>query len=142
MDLIERTKPHMLALFRIVFGLLFAMHGAATLFGLFGKGGKVPEFGAWPSWWASAIQLIGGVLVMTGLGARIAAVVCSGSMAYAYFTVHQAKDLLPIQNGGEAAALFAWAFLLIAFFGPGSFALSALLRRTQSEGAREPSLAS
>jgi putative oxidoreductase len=29
---------------------------------------------------------------------------CSGSMAFAYFTMHQVDALLPVQNGGEKAA--------------------------------------
>jgi putative oxidoreductase len=50
-------------------------------------------------------------------------------MAYAYFTVHQPLALLPIPNGGEPAALFAWIFLLIGVLGPGALALDALRRR-------------
>ena len=44
-------------------------------------------------------------------------------MAYAYFTEHQPKGLWPIQNGGELAVLYCFAFLLIAFAGAGAFAL-------------------
>jgi putative oxidoreductase len=47
----------------------------------------------------------------------VAALLCSGSMAFAYFTVHQVDALLPVQNGGEKAALFCFAVLLIAFLG-------------------------
>jgi putative oxidoreductase len=52
-----------------------------------------------------------------------AALLCSGSMAYAYFTVHQVDALLPVQNGGEKAALFCFAFLLIAFLGNGTWSV-------------------
>ncbi|MFF0306939.1 DoxX family protein [Streptosporangium sp. NPDC004379] len=118
-----------MALYRIVLGLLFACHGAATLFNVLGgpEGGHVPALGQWPSWWAAAIELVGGVLVLLGLGARTAAVICSGTMAFAYFTVHQPHALFPIQNGGEKAALFCWGFLLVAVLGPGRWALSTLL---------------
>jgi putative oxidoreductase len=44
-------------------------------------------------------------------------------MAFAYFTVHQVDALLPVQNGGEKAALFCFAFLLIAFLGNGAWTL-------------------
>jgi putative oxidoreductase len=57
-------------------------------------------------------------------------------MAYAYFTVHQSRALLPIQNGGEASVMFCWAFLLIAFFGPGPWSLSELIGRF-SHGAND-----
>ncbi|WP_156755408.1 DoxX family protein [Actinokineospora pegani] len=125
MDLFDRSKAHVLALFRIVVGLLFATHGAATLFNVLGgpKGGQVPEFAAWPGWWAAVIQLVGGTLVLVGLGTRWAALISSGSMAYAYFFYHQDSGLFPLQNGGETAALFCWAFLLITFVGPGKWAV-------------------
>ncbi|WP_026421812.1 DoxX family protein [Actinokineospora inagensis] len=139
MDLFDRTKAHVLALFRIVIGFLFALHGAATLFNVLGgpKGGGVPAFGEWPGWWAAAIQLVGGALVLLGLGTRWAALVCSGSMAYAYFSVHQSIALLPIQNGGEPAAVYCWAFLLIAFVGPGTWAVDEIFSRARST-EREP----
>ncbi|GAA5066118.1 putative oxidoreductase [Thermocatellispora tengchongensis] len=121
-----------LSLFRIVVGLLFTFHGLATMFGVFGghRGtGRAAELLAWPNWWAALIQLVCGALVMTGLFTRVAALLASGSMAYAYFVVHQPQDLLPLRNGGELAALFCWSFFLIAVLGPGTWALDALLRR-------------
>lgn len=81
----------------------------------------------WPGWYAAVIQLIGGILVALGLGTRVAALISSGSMAYAYFTVHQSHALLPLQNGGEPSAVFCWVFLLIVFTGPGALALDGLL---------------
>ncbi|MFH8757503.1 DoxX family protein [Streptomyces atroolivaceus] len=125
-----RFEQPILSLFRIVTGLLFACHGAATLFNVLGgPHGEMPGTGEWPSWWAAVIQLTGGVLVLIGLSTRTAALLCSGSMAYAYFVNHQGDGLLPIENGGESAALFCWAFLLIAALGPGQWSLAALLNR-------------
>ncbi|NJQ03589.1 DoxX family protein [Streptomyces zingiberis] len=132
---------YVLALFRMVVGFLFACHGAATLFDVLGgpHGGPVPEPGAWPGWWAAVIQLVGGGLVVIGAWTRSAATLCSGSMAYAYFVQHQATALFPMENGGEAAAMFCWAFLLIAVMGPGRWALDALFTRAggTTEGNRE-----
>lgn len=121
----DNARPHAIALFRIVIGLLFACHGAASLFGVLGGaagGGTVPT-GSWPGWYAAVIQFAGGLLVLLGLGTRTAALISSGSMAYAYFTVHQGEALWPLQNGGEPSALFCWAFLLLVFTGPGTWAL-------------------
>ncbi|WP_237321148.1 DoxX family protein [Streptomyces sp. JJ36] len=115
----------------MVAGLLFACHGAATLFDVLGgPHGTAPAVAEWPGWWAAVIQLTGGGLVLLGLGTRSAAMLCSGSMAYAYFTVHQESGLLPIENGGEPAALFCWSFLLIAALGPGRWALDGTRDRT------------
>jgi putative oxidoreductase len=120
-QVLERYQREVIGVFRIVVGFLFATHGAAALFGVLGTE-QVGLF-AWPSWWASLIQTVGGALVMIGFGTRYAALLCSGSMAYAYFTVHQAGALLPVQNGGEKAALFCFAFLLIAFLGNGAWSV-------------------
>ncbi|GAA1607745.1 DoxX family protein [Kribbella hippodromi] len=121
MQVLDRFQREVTGVFRIVVGFLFATHGAAALFGVLGT--EKLALLAWPSWWAALIQTIGGALVMLGLGTRYAALLCSGSMAYAYFTVHQTSALLPVQNGGELAAMFCFAFLLIAFLGSGAWSV-------------------
>nr|BFD86871.1 DoxX family protein [Streptomyces sp. Xyl84] len=128
---LRSARPFAQGVFRLVTGFLFACHGAASLFGVLGGahgGGTVPAL-QWPGWWAAAIQLVGGAFVALGLFTRAAALVCSGSMAYAYFSVHQSHALLPIENGGEPAVMFCWTFLLIACLGPGAWAAESLLRR-------------
>ncbi|MGN5634289.1 DoxX family protein [Streptomyces sp. AC154] len=125
---LNQAQPYALALFRIVVGLLFACHGAASIFGVLGGamgGGSIPA-GTWPGWYAAVIQLVGGGLVALGLGTRVAALVSSGSMAYAYFSVHQSGALFPLQNGGEPSAVYSWVFLLLVFTGPGALALDRL----------------
>jgi putative oxidoreductase len=127
-----------ISVFRIVVGLLFTVHGSASMFGIFGgaKGiaGATVKFGLWPSWWAALIQVIAGGLVLIGLLTRPAAILCSGSMAYAYFTVHLPKSIWPGVNGGESAALFCWAFLTIALLGAGAWSLDALIARRRHAG--------
>ncbi|MEU2129744.1 DoxX family protein [Streptomyces sp. NPDC018352] len=132
---LNQAQPYALGLFRIVIGLFFTCHGAASLFGVLGgamNGGSIPA-GTWPGWYAAVIQLVGGALVTVGLGTRVAALICSGSMAYAYFKVHQPEALFPLQNGGEPSAVFCWAFLLLVFTGPGALALDRLFGRGGTE---------
>ncbi|WP_030379601.1 MULTISPECIES: DoxX family protein [unclassified Streptomyces] len=142
---LNSAQPYAVGLFRIVLGLLFTCHGAASLFGVLGgaagtDGGTI-EAGTWPGWYAAVIQLVCGALALLGLATRPAAFLASGSMAFAYFHVHQPNALWPIQNGGEQAALFCWTFLLLVFTGPGAFALDRLIRparaaRTEPEEDR------
>ncbi|MBM0278758.1 DoxX family protein [Micromonospora tarensis] len=142
---VSRLGGPTLSLFRIVIGLLFTVHGLASIFGLFGGNpvtGKVLPPGAWPGWWAALIQLVCGALVLVGLFTRPAALLASGSMAYAYFVVHQPDGLLPLQNDGEPAALFCWSFLLVAALGPGTWALDTLLARRRDEVLSTPAPAS
>jgi putative oxidoreductase len=94
-----------------------------------GTNGGTIAFTSWPYGWAAVIQMIGGTLVALGVFTRPVALLCSGSMAYAYFTVNQKFGLLPVENNGDSAALFAWTFLLIAVLGPGSWALGSLFER-------------
>jgi putative oxidoreductase len=131
----SRLSGPVLSAFRIVVGLLFACHGASSLFGVLGgiqgTGATVP-FAVWPGWWAALIEFVGGVLVLLGLFTRPAAILCSGAMAYAYFTVHQPQSLWPLNNGGELAALFCWSFLTIAVLGAGAWSLDGMIGRRRS----------
>lgn len=126
------------SLFRMVVGFLFACHGAATVLGVFGGhrgSGEAVPVGAWPNWWAGLIQLVCGVLVLVGLGTRPAALLCSGSMAYAYFVVHQPEALLPLNNGGVLPAMYSWSFLAIAVLGAGPWSVDARLRPRRAADA-------
>lgn len=118
------------SLYRAVLGLLITCHGASSLFGAFG--GHTISATHWPTGFAALIQLVGGAFVLVGLATRPAAVLVSGSMAYAYFDVHQRHAVMPIQNGGELAVLFCWGFLLVAMLGPGPWSLDALIARVRT----------
>ena len=125
---LKTLPPLGLSLYRIVIGFLMACHGASTLTGFPVKSitGHTVSPTTWPGGVAAVLQLVFGVLVMLGLWTRISAVVLSGTMAYAYFSVHQKHALLPMANGGEPAALFSWSFLMIAIVGAGPLAADAL----------------
>ncbi|MET8134871.1 MULTISPECIES: DoxX family protein [unclassified Streptomyces] len=138
---LNSAQPYAISLFRIVVGLLFSAHGAASLFGVLGgamgtDGGTI-DAGTWPGWYAAVIQLVAGALVLLGLGTRAAAFIASGSMAYAYFDVHQSAALWPIQNGGELSALFCWTMLLLVFTGSGALGLDRLLAARTSSAAED-----
>lgn len=120
---LDRRSTEILGIFRIVIGLLFGLHGSAKLFGWPATQNPPVPVGTWPYWWAGVIELVVGVLLITGLVARVAALLGSGAMAFAYFTEHQPNGFWPIQNGGELAVLYCFALLLIAFAGTGAFAL-------------------
>ncbi|MFI6544105.1 DoxX family protein [Streptomyces prunicolor] len=138
---LNSAQPYAVGLFRVVVGLLFACHGAASLFGILGGAagtdGGTLDAGTWPGWYAAVIQLVGGTFVLLGLGTRVAALITSGSMAYAYFNVHQQAALWPIQNGGEASAMFCWAFLLLVFTGSGALGVDRLFARRSTTAAGE-----
>ena len=78
---------------------------------------------------AKVIETVCGTLIMLGLFTRPAAFLASGQMAVAYFTVHQPNGGLPIQNMGELAVLYCFAFLYIASRGGGVLSADAQRRR-------------
>jgi putative oxidoreductase len=119
-------KPHedrIYALTRGVVGFLFLCHGLQKIFGVLGGSpGEMPQALRWS---AGLIELVGGALVMVGLRTSWAAFIASGTMAVAYFMVHQPQALFPIVNKGEMAALYCWVFLFIAVRGSGIWSVDA-----------------
>jgi putative oxidoreductase len=76
--------------------------------------------------------LVGGFLILIGLFAGFAAFICSGLMAVAYFMAHQPQGPLPIQNGGELAAVYSFIFLYIAARGSGIWSVDWLLNKNKT----------
>lgn len=116
----ERYAPQVYALMRVVFGFLFIFHGLQKMFGLFG--GRTAELLSLRGL-AGVIEIAAGTLIMIGLYTRPAAFIASGQMAAAYFLSHQPQGFWPIQNRGELAALYCFAFLYIATRGKGAWGL-------------------
>lgn len=126
MSPLARFESVTYAAFRVVAGFLFLFHGLQKLFGMYG-GTQMPlasQMGL-----AGVIELVGGTLIALGAFTWPAAFICSGQMAVAYFQAHQPRGLWPIQNGGELAALYCFAFLFIATRGGGPYSVDAMLRR-------------
>ncbi len=92
MGFLSKYSPQILGVVRIVVGLLFLEHGLMKIVGFpapMGHGPLPPMIMA-----AGIIELLGGALLILGLFSRIAAFVCSGEMAFAYFIVHFPKEHL------------------------------------------------
>lgn len=128
----NRYALYYLSVLRIVTGVLFALHGAAAFWGFLGGHRSSPDLFAWPSWWGAMIQLVGGSLIAVGALTRPAAIVASGSMAYAYFVFHAGDGLSPLANDGELSVLYCWVLLLFAFTGSGPIGVDALVARVRS----------
>ena len=119
--------PRVLGLLRIVTALLFMEHGSQKLLGIPASDHGSPELLSL-IWSAAVLELVGGFFVLIGLFTRPAAFLLSGEMAFAYWMVHAPKALYPALNGGDAAVLFCFIFLYLAFKGPGAFSVDGMRR--------------
>ena len=128
--LLSRWQPQLLAILRIVVGLLFLEHGLSKFLGFpvpFPVHPLPPMLLA-----AGAIELVGGLLITIGLFTRLAAFIASGEMAVAYWMQHFPKSPWPIANMGEAAILFCFVFLYICAAGPGMWSVDHMRMRAPS----------
>ena len=116
MKQLEKFADHAYALMRIVTGFMFSFHGLQIIFGIFSDYPKPSVMSQ--TWFGGIIELVGGLAVMLGLQTRLAAFLCSGTMAVAYFQFHWkfqlGRQIFPALNQGELAAFYCFVFLFIA----------------------------
>ena len=115
MNWLARFSDQAYALLRIAAGFMFSFHGAQKILGLFTE--QQPPIGS-QVWIGGLIELVGGLLIMLGYQTRLAAFLCSGMMAVAYFQFHwklqTGPEFFPAVNKGELAALYCFLFLFVA----------------------------
>jgi putative oxidoreductase len=137
MNSLNRFADPVYCIMRPIVGLMLACHGGQLVLGMFGgmpgADNLQSQMGGW-------IMLVGGFMIAFGLCTRLAAFICSGTFAYAYFTIHIAgattamARFFPIatagkefSNHGELAVFYCWVFFFMVFYGPGRWSLDALL---------------
>jgi putative oxidoreductase len=115
MKRLAKYADHAYALMRIMAGFMFSFHGAQKILGVLSD--FQPAFGS-QLWFGGVIELLGGLAIMLGFRTRIAAFLCSGEMAVAYFQFHwkfqMGANFFPAVNKGELAVLYCFVFLFIA----------------------------
>ena len=125
---LAKWSPYMLSICRIIAGLLYMEHGMQKLLNFpAGEHGAVALFSFFG--FAGVLEFVGGALLVLGLFTRPAAFILSGQMAVAYFMAHAPRSFFPAQNGGDAAILFCFFFLYLAFSGAGAWSADALRER-------------
>ena len=82
----DRYFPYVLSFVRVMTALLLLQHGLSKFFG-FPMAMKAPAlFSLY--WFAGAIELLFGTLLLVGLFSHCAAFILSGLLAFAYFIGH------------------------------------------------------
>jgi putative oxidoreductase len=119
-------------LLRVAVGIIFAAHGAqklfvmgpATLAGFFGQVGiPFPELNAY---FIIAVEVLGGIAMVAGLGTRIIGALFAATMVVAFATVHGAQGFF-LPNGYEFVLVLFAASIALVLQGAGAFALDNVL---------------
>ena len=110
---IEKGRPYILSVLRIVVALLFLESGLQKYFGFPSAGPQMTPL----LYVQGAIEIVGGTYT------RVVAFILSGDMAAAYFMAHFPHSFFPAINGGVAAVLFCFAFLYLVFAGGGPWSV-------------------
>ncbi len=145
---LDSWSPRVLSLLRFIVGLVFLQHGTQKILGfppkpppmpapvaaaaanaMHAAAAHAPTLMMMLGKYSGQIELVGGILLVLGLLTRVAAFICSGEMAFAYFLAHAPKSFYPINNGGDLAVLFTFVFLYLVFAGPGPISIDALLKK-------------
>jgi putative oxidoreductase len=112
---LERYRPYILSILRIVVGLLFLEHGLSKVFNFPAPSPVASLSGLLIL--AAILETIGAALFLVGAFTRIVAFILSGEMAFAYFMAHAPRSFYPLVNGGELAVIYCFIFLYFAFAG-------------------------
>ena len=128
-DALERWSPYALAVLRIVTALIFMLHGTQKLFGF-----PTPPQSGMPALLSlygvgGILEFAGGLLILVGLFTRLVAFILAGEMAVAYWMFHAPRSMYPVLNGGDAAILYCFVFLLLVFSGPGAWSIDGIGKR-------------
>ena len=136
MSHLEAWSPRVLAAVRVITALLFIEHGLMKLVAFPAAVPGLPSPLPAILVAAALIEIVGGALIAVGLFTRIAAFICSGEMAVAYFMFHAPNSFWPAVNQGDAAILFCFVFLYLAFAGAGAWSIDVALSNSQPKLAR------
>lgn len=139
-DFYARWAPYQLSILRIMSSLLFIAHGTQKLFNFPMRpavdGVTPPPFELFSLIGAAGVlEFAGGALLLIGLFTRQVAFLLSGMMAVAYFIAHHPRTFYPVNNGGDAAILFCFIFLLLFFTGGGPLSVDSIFARRRAEAA-------
>ncbi len=126
-----------LALLRVVLGIIFLYHGYVKLFVPGGFKGTVAFFTSlaipapvYAAFLVSAVEFVGGILLVLGFLTRLVCIALIIEMAVAFFKVHLKQGFFITQStyGYEFVVLLAASLLLVLTSGSGNFSVGKLFK--------------
>ncbi len=122
---VQICENYVYFLFRVLIGLFFFLHGYQKIFV---DGAALASQMGLAGW----IEILVGLGVFLGIFTRLAATGGALLMLIAYFMAHASKGLNPLANGGELAALYFIAFLMLSMHGNGKWNLEQLILKKET----------
>ncbi|MDW3177186.1 MAG: DoxX family protein [Acidimicrobiia bacterium] len=121
-----------LLVFRVIFGLVFALHGWGKVKnGIAGTAGWFESIGMRPgklhAWAAALTEMGAGLLLAFGLLTPFASAAVIAVMIVAGYTVHRNNGFMIVKDGWEYTFVVALVAAFIALLGPGEYSLDHLL---------------
>ena len=130
----------LLALLRIVIGVLFLMAGSMKAFGFPPPPAVAPPMPVIPPMWelhlAAWLEIVGGIALVGGFATRVVAFILSGEMAIAYWQVHNPVSPWLTASGGMPAAVLCFTLLYMSAAGGGAWSIDNRMARSQRSAAR------
>ena len=126
-----------LALLRVVLGIIFLYHGYVKLFVPGGFKGTVAFFTSlaipapvYAAFLVSAVEFVGGILLVLGFFTRLVSIALIIEMAVAFFKVHLKQGFFITQStyGYEFVVLLVASLLLILASGSGKLSVGKLFK--------------
>lgn len=137
-----RLNDIALLLVRGILGVVFIYHGSQKLFGWFGGGGfsATAEFmgsigiplPALSAFMAGSAEFFGGIVLLLGIGTRLAAIPMAFTMLVGIITVHNSAFGLQ-HNGMEYTLTLGVMLVALALTGPGRLTVGRLLSSVSRE---------
>lgn len=121
-----------LLVFRVIFGLVFALHGWGKVKnGIAGTAGWFESIGMKPgklhAWAAALTEMGAGLLLAFGLLTPFASAAVIAVMIVAGYTVHRDNGFMIVKDGWEYTFIVALVAAFIALLGPGEYSVDHLL---------------
>src|SRR5438046_1986282 len=139
---LDAWHPRMLAILRIMTGLLFLEHGTQKLLNFPPRvnNAPMPDLTTLPGM-QGVIELVGGIMIILGLLTRPVAFILAGDMAVAYFMAHAPRGFFPLLNGGALAMVYCFVFLYFSLAGAGEWSLDRMRASASERASMSPTWA-
>ena len=132
----EPWPSTMLAVLRLIAGLIFITAGTTKLLGYPPSPMPMPPIALLSQIGIGAVlEVIGGAAIVAGFLTRPVAFVLAGEMAVAYFQFHAPQGFYPTYNNGVSAVLYCFVFLYFTVAGAGRWSVDGALSQRRSAPA-------